>query len=461
MSNHKLNRRTMLKTMGLAAVGSTFLSHISCRGPGSPQEDFSNTDFVTPTRPLTAIVLGAGNRGNVYASYAQKSPKEIKIVGVAEPIARRNEHMAKTHGIEDKHRWVTWEHAFEIPKFADAVIITTPDHLHYGPAMKALKMGYDVLLEKPIAQSWQQCSNILSQARKYKRIVAVCHVLRYTPYFRKIKHEIDSGRIGQIMSVQLLEPVLHIHMAHSYVRGIWRKTAETNPMILAKSCHDLDILRWLTGKSCKRISSFGSLKLFKPENAPKGSTMRCTDGCRIEPQCPYSALRIYLQNKMYLSHLNLQDHSDKTILKALKEGQYGRCVYRCDNDVVDHQVAIMEFDEQITATFSMEAFTHYIGRRIKVFGTMGDIIGDWEKVITTDFRNSTTENWNVKENVPDTSGHGGGDDNLMRDFVQAVTRKDVSLLTSTLDASMESHLMGFMAEESRLSGKTLDVDIRI
>ncbi len=369
--------------------------------------------------------------------------------------------MGGQYDIADYNRFVTWEHVFERPKFADVCIITTPDNLHYGPAMAAMEKGYHLLLEKPIAQTWGQCEDILRCARANNRIVAICHVMRYSPYFRQLRHVVQSGRIGEVVSIQHLEPVEHIHMSHSFVRGNWRNSVESTPMIISKSCHDLDILRWIVGRPCEKVSSFGSLKLFRAENAPAGAAERCTDGCGVEKECPFSALKIYLKRKKYLGHLNLPDRSDESILKAIKEGPYGRCVYHCDNDVVDHQVVNMEFEGGVTAGFSMEALTSYPGRRTRVFGTAGDIVGDENVLDVFDFSTREKIRWDVKDYADDLGGHGGGDHRLVRDFVQAVSRNDPTLLTSTLEASMESHLIGFQAEHSRVTGRTMAVKLEL
>lgn len=447
-------RRDWLKLSGLL-VGSASLagSRTQAQSPATLAAN-PETSYPKPNRPLTAVVLGAGNRGNVYASYSQKFPDELKIVGVAEPIELRRKRFAEQYGIPVGHQWVTWEHALQIPKFADVLIITTPDHLHYGPAMQGLALDYDLLLEKAIAQSWPQCNDILQLSQQRQRIVAICHVLRYTPYFRKLKAVMDSGALGTIVSVQHFEPVEHIHMSHSFVRGNWRNTQESNPMILSKSCHDLDILRWLIDKPCVRLASFGSLKYFKAENAPVGSPLRCTDGCPVESTCPWSALKIYLKRDDWVRSLRLENYEPETILHALKTGPYGRCVFRCDNDVVDHQVVALEFAEQITASFAMEAFTSYGGRRTAVMGTLGDAVGDMQTLTVNDFRTRTKQVWDASTN---DSGHGGGDFGLMRDFIQAVSQRNPALLTSTIEASMESHLMGFKAEESRLTGKVVNL----
>lgn len=332
------------------------------------------------------------------------------------------------------------------------MVITTPDHLHYGPAMAGLKKGYHLLLEKAIAQTWSQCNDILDLAVKKKRIVAICHVLRYTPYFRAMKQIISNGDIGDVVSVEHLEPVEHIHMSHSFVRGNWGNSGKSTPMILSKSCHDTDILRWLVDKPCVRVSSFGSLRYFRNENAPAGSTLRCTDGCKVEATCPYSALKIYYRQRGWLHSLNLEEITDDIILRELKNGPYGRCVFHCDNNVVDNQVVNFEFEDQVTVSFSMQAFSHYGGRRTRVFGTKGDLFGDEHTLTVTSFETGSQEVYDTSKIQRFASGHGGGDHGLVHDFVRAVSFNDPSWLSSTIQVSMASHLMGFKAEESRLSG---------
>lgn len=449
-----MNRRNALKTLGTLAAATALPT--ASEGASSarivPPPPLPPGLQSKPSRPLTAIVLGAGNRGNVYAAYAAARPDELRIVGVAEPVAHKNERFARQYGIPDEHRFVTWEHALDIPKFADLVFITMPDRLHYLPAMKAVEVGYDLLLEKAIAQSWIQCRNILLQSRKHDRIVAVCHVLRYTPYFRKLKALVDEGAIGDLVSVQHLEPVEHIHMSHSFVRGPWRNSIESTPMLLSKSCHDLDILRWIVGRPCRRVSSFGSQSMFVPAKAPQGAPARCTDGCPVEAACPFSALKVYLGGDTWLGHLNLKTGSKEEILQALKTGPYGRCVYACDNDVVDHQVVNMEFEGGATAAFSMEALTTYAGRRTRIMGTKGDLVGDEATIRVGNFSKKTVETLAVKDFAVIASGHGGGDHGLVHDLIRAVDKRDPGLLTSTIEASVESHLIGFAAEDSRLAG---------
>jgi len=457
--NRQWNRRDVLKALGVTTAGVT-LSHSALASlMNQPMEYTPSPAFHALDRPVTAIVAGAGSRGSTYAPYSLKYPSELKIVGVAEPIPFRRERFAKAYKLEPRHVFNTWEDIFKVPKFADAVIITTPDRLHYGPAMAALEMGYDLLLEKAIAQSWSQCTDILKLAESKKRIVAICHELRYAPFFKKIKDLIDSGALGRLISIQWMEPIYNIHMSHSFVRGNWRNTAESNPMLLSKCCHDLDLLSWYVGKPCTRVGSFGSLTWFRKENAPAGSPARCTDGCPAEASCPYSALKVYAPDKGWTYVFDIPDEGDRqaVILDSLKKGPYGRCVYRCDNDVVDHQVVELEFAGGVTATLSMEGHTSYAGRRVRIMGSEGDLVGDENDLFISNFKTAQTARWNVKENADLSSGHGGGDYALLAAFIQAVGQGNSNLLSTTIASAMESHWIGFKAEEARLKGAVVEV----
>ena len=446
-----ISRRQLLKTLG-AATGVAVLTGFEDDFRIELPELSVNPLHKKPAKPVTVVTIGAGSRGNVYGNYSLSYPDEMDIVGVAEPIQIRNDRYTQKHNIPEGNRFKTWEDVFKRPKFADAVLITTPDNLHYGPCMAALKAGYDVLLEKPISPSEKECRDILELSRKTGRIVAVCHVLRYAPYFVKLREIIQSGAIGELMSIQHLEPIEHIHMSHSYVRGNWHDRNATTPIILAKSCHDLDILRWMVGKPCEQIVAMGSLKWFRQESAPADSTDRCMDGCAVERTCPSSAMNIYYRERGRTYVFDMPEdkslHGDH-ILEKLRTTNYGRCVYKMDNNQEDHYISSIQFQGGVTASFSMEAFTSYEGRRTRVMGSMGDIVGDMETFTVTDFRTK-------KSTVYDNSsgdGHGGGDWKLVRDWLQAVSQKNPALLSSTIDASIESHIMGFMAEKSRKTGK--------
>jgi hypothetical protein len=454
-----MDRRETLKALGIVVGGTFFPWSLHARNEhGEPlilPDDFSR---FAPARPVTAITLGAGNRGNVYGDFAAEFPDRLNIVGVAEPIPIRQERYARKHGIPDANRYPTWERVFERPKFADAIIITTPDDLHYGPCMEALRLGYDVLLEKPISPSERECREILARTRETGRIVAVCHVLRYAPYFVKMRELIQSDAIGQVVSVQHFEPIEAVHMAHSFVRGNWHSSTKTNPIILAKSSHDLDILRWMLGRESRSIQAFGDLTWFRSENAPPGSTARCADGCAVESTCPYSAVRIYRRDRQRLYVFDLPEDKaqwDAAIGEYLRTTNYGRCVYRMDNDQCDHYVTNILFDGGITASFSMEAFTPFGGRRTRVMGSMGYIEGDMRQMTIWDFRTkerTVLESRVLEQEQLANDGHGGGDWRLAANFVEAVAKQDASLLSSTIDASIESHLMAFAAEQSRTRG---------
>ena len=417
------------------------------------------------SKPVTVMIIGAGGRGRTYAQYAAKFPNSMKIVGVADLNPHRRNEMAKKHNIPAENQFAHFNDALSKAKLADAVVIATPDNLHYEPCMKALALGYDVLLEKPVAPTEKECRDIMKQAHKYNRIVAVCHVLRYAPYFVALKQVLDSGAIGDLVSIQHFEPVRYYHFAHSYVRGNWPNSKTTTPVILAKSCHDLDILRWLIGKPCQSIAAEGSLHLFRKEMMPKGATDRCIDNvgggdCPHEKECPYSAKHIYMEKKRFLGPFDLPRKDPALIREKLKTMNYGRCVYRCDNDQCDHYVAIMKFEGDITASFSMDAFTPYGGRRTRIMGTKGFIEGDMTTFTFYDFRSGHKSVWDQKVNEIAEykgSGHGGGDHLLVRDFVRAVSAQDEKLLSSTIDVSIESHVMGFMAEKSRKSMKKVKI----
>ena len=466
-----MDRLEFLKRLGVLTVGASLIgSGVSAMAADAEDIPEIAADEKIKTKmpemdaglskPVTVMVIGAGSRGRTYARYAEKFPQSMKVVGVADLNPHRRKEMAKKHNIPAENQFAHFNEALSKPKLADAVVIATPDNLHYEPCMKALALGYDVLLEKPVAPTEKECRAILKQAHKYNRIVAVCHVLRYAPYFVALKEVLASGAIGDIVSVQHMEPIQYAHMAHSYVRGNWPLADKTTPIILAKSCHDLDIMRWLIDKPCESIAAEGSLYLFRPENAPKGATERCTDGCPHEAECPYSAIDIYERRKRHLGVFDLQRKDPALIREKLKTTNYGRCVFRCNNDQCDHYVAILKFKDGVTASFTMDAFTPWGGRRTRIMGTKGFIEGDMTTFTFHDFRTGHKSVWDQKvSEVAEYkgSGHGGGDHLLVRDFLRAVSAQDEKLLSSTIDVSIESHVMGFMAEKSRKSMKKVKI----
>jgi len=413
-------------------------------------------------KPIQAALIGAGGRGiNTFGAFALRNPYEIQFIAVAEPNPERRAQFARLHNIPVERQFSSWEGLLDHPKLCEALVIATMDRLHYAPTMKALDAGYDILLEKPMSNVPLECQQMAQKAQANHRLLMICHVLRYTPFFAAIKQILDAGLIGEIVSVQHNENVGYYHQAHSFTRGNWRNSQLSSPMILAKCCHDMDILAWLIGKRCQKISSFGSLHLFKPENAPAGAPARCTDGCPVERLCPYSAIRIYIDEHTDWGDFirPVMNPAEESKWDALREGPYGRCVYHCDNDVVDHQVVNMEFEGGITVAFTMCGFTADISRSLKIMGTKGELRAHMENN-EIEVRDFVTLNRQVIHTATGF-GHGGGDDGLLHTFAKMVRSTDpaerMQSLTSA-SASLQSHLMAFAAEHSRLDKRVVDLD---
>ncbi|RLA30838.1 MAG: gfo/Idh/MocA family oxidoreductase [Gammaproteobacteria bacterium] len=459
----KVSRREALIRLGIVAGGAVAYSALNKRvWAAGHKESLNNFD-----RPLTAITLGAGNRGTLYGDYAALYPQDLKIVGVAEPIVERNDLHAKTHNIKDENRFVTWEHVLQRPKFADMVVISMPDDLHHEPCIQAMRLGYDVLLEKPMAQSEAECREILKVQQETGRVVGIAHVLRYAPYFIDMRNIVQSGKLGRIVNMQHMEPIEWRHMMHSYVRGNWHDSTLTTPIILAKSCHDLDIMRWIIDEPCDKIAGFGDLSFYKRENAPDGSGDRCLD-CAVEEGCAYSAKKMYLRDQeriyaiMPVVPYDEPEKLNELILHSLKTTNYGRCAFKMENDQPEHLACAMEFRSGATATFNMDGFTSYHGRRTRLMGTKGDLVGDMDTFTYTDYMTRKAFTWDIS--VSDVkgyedSGHGGGDYRFLSDLLSAVYHKDEGLLTSTVTASVESHVMGFRIEKSRKGGGVQEVNV--
>lgn len=407
-------------------------------------------------KELTAVLIGAGARGaHGYAPYAINYPHLLKFVAVAESNPERRASFAKEHGIPEDRCFDSWEKLLEQPQMADIAMICTQDRMHYHPTLQALNNKYHVLLEKPMSPSPKECLEMEKASKENNRLLTICHVLRYTPFWSAIKRLIQEDRIGQIVSIQLNENVGYWHIAHSFVRGNWNNSDTSSPMILSKSCHDMDVLSWLMDQPCVRVSSYGSLMHFHSGNAPEGSTDYCVNGCTVESTCPYSAPRFYLgEGKGWARHFT-EELTRENIVKGLKETPYGRCVYKSDNNVVDHQVVNMEFANGATAMFSMCGFTRHQERRIQIMGTRGELRGDENKLTLLDF--VTHEETEIKIATP-TSGHGGGDSGIVSSFLEEVRNYNGGESLTSAAASVRSHLMAFAAEESRLNnGKSIDL----
>ena len=412
------------------------------------------------------ILIGGGNRGNSYTKIGKELGK-FELVAIAEPLVQRREYIANLHGIPKEMCFESWEPLIALGKIADVAIISTMDLEHYAPAMAAIEVGYDLLLEKPAATTYEDCLAIEKAAKEKGVNVLVCHVLRYNKFFRAIKRLVDEGKVGKIMNIQHTEGVGNIHYSHSYVRGKWCNSDESCFMLLAKSCHDIDIIQWIIGKECKRVQSFGALTYFKRENAPEDSTERCYDGCPHIDTCPYSAKTIYVERKdlgNWLRSSVTRCHEmtdDDTVIEALGKTQYGKCVFKCNNNVVDHQTVNMEFEDDITVTFTMSAF-NLGGRRIRIMGTKGmlDAYVGSPNITYQNLQTQETETISIEDMIKGDSiisGHGGGDSGIMNSLYDLLNGDaDIEAL-SNISISVKNHKTVFAAEKSRLEGRTVEV----
>jgi predicted dehydrogenase len=392
-----------------------------------------------------------------YARWVSANPDKARVVAVAEPREHRRNLLAAEHGIPPERVFGSWQELAAAPRLADAAIVATRDDEHVAPAISLSRKGYHLLVEKPLAPTEEECRTLVAAVTAAGVLFAVCHVLRYRPYTTLLKQVVDAGRIGEVQSVQHLEPVGWWHYAHSFVRGNWRRTDEASFMLLAKSCHDIDWLRHVVGRPIERVSSFGSLNHFRPEHKPAGAAARCLD-CAVEPYCAYSSTRLYLGmvrsgSTGWPVSVLVDDVTEESVRQALRDGPYGRCVYDSDNDVVDHQVVAMEFAGGVTATFQMTAFTPHADRRTQIFGTRGSIDGDGERLSLFDFVTGQTEELTTAALGADAgTGHGGGDAGLMQAFTTAVATGDAAPILSGPAESLETHLAVFAAERARHHG---------
>lgn len=393
-------------------------------------------------------MIGAGNRGFFAYGEALRSLDGSRVVAVAEPDELRRERFAERHGIRTEDSVGDWKVLLSRPKFADGVIIATPETVHVEPTIAALAVDYSVLLEKPISVGLSGVKSLKESGADTSRLF-VAHVLRYSSFFKQLKSLLDSESVGKIQAVEYTEQVGFYHFAHSYVRGNWRDSKLAGPSILSKSCHDMDILTWLLSSKALSVVSAGGLKYFKRDSAPENSTERCLD-CPLKETCPYSAVTQYLsENIDWPVNTIGNDMSLESRREILRTSSYGRCVFRSDNNVADYQNVLISFDNGAEACFSMNAFTASKTRKILISGSHGEITGDFEKdSINVELFSGEHKTYITKH---DGSRHGGGDREIIRDFVRYLEGKTGSLST-TFENSLQSHLMCWAAEESRLTG---------
>lgn len=413
---------------------------------------------------INVILIGAGLRGQAYTNIMKEGG--FKVVGIAEPINDRREYIKKHHDIPDNMCFEHWDDILALPKIADVAIIATHDRQHYEPAIKAIEKGYNILLEKPVAPTPQECADIAMLAKEKGVKVLVCHVLRYAPFFTKIKELILDDKLGDIISIHHLEPVGNRHQSHSYVRGSWGNTEKSTNMLLAKSCHDIDIIQWLMDSKCTRVQSFGGLSYFTEKNAPEGAPDYCIEGCPYGEECYYNAVKLYLDDKkndwFRSAATNKVDPSDEDVERAIRTTQYGKCVFKCDNNAVDHQVVNLEFENGAVASFNMCAFNKGAGRSLHVMGTKGEIFGDAETDVINyyDFATGTNTIMNTYNKPVNNSligGHGGGDAGIVKALYKYLVEGYDDSWLSEIGISVDNHMIVFAAEKSRLEGKVIDV----
>lgn len=415
--------------------------------------------------PITVAVVGGGGRGTSNARRIRDAGGIV--VAVAEPVGGRLERLGDEHGVPRSFRFTDWRELAAVPRCADAVLITTQDADHADPCVALAGLGYHIMCEKPMATTEADAERMAAAVDEAGVLFAVFHSLRYSGYTRALRDILADGRIGQIISVQHLEPVGWWHFAHSYVRGSWRREDESGPLLMTKCSHDLDWLGFLVGSRPSRVSSFGRLTHFRPENRPEGASSRCVT-CAVEPECPYSAPRLYR------SRLGdpLWDHwplgavvdiaSEDSLADALRDGPYGRCVYDCDNDVVDHQVVALDYANGVTATHTVTAFTEVTHRKTRIFGTHGSIDGDGHEIVLQDFR-STPEP--VRQVIPLVGGpgrdpvgaHDDGDRALVAAFLEAVRTGDPTPILSGPEESVDSHRIVWAAERARRESRVVEL----
>ncbi|MBI9016050.1 MAG: Gfo/Idh/MocA family oxidoreductase [Phycisphaerae bacterium] len=416
-------------------------------------------------KTLTIAVVGCGARGQTYSQIASELPnQQFQIVAGADPVAARVEKMCAISGHSDFQGFDSADALLAQEKLADILIISTPDNYHYEPCKKALELGYDILLEKPIADDLESIIELETLANKLRRKVMVCFVLRYTPFYRKVKEIIDSGQLGDIVSVNANEGVVPWHQGHSFVRGHWSVTENSTPMIVQKCCHDTDILPWLIGEKCLKLASYGSLKYFKAENAPAGSPERCTDGCPHENDCLYNAKLYATEHRRWLAMVfdRAKEATNDEIYEWLKTSPWGRCIFKCDNTAVDHQVIAMEFADDVTATFTMTAFENQ--RHIEIYGTKGILRGGHfykthlnNDIIVTS-HDGFIEMFNTeKENLKGYAGHGGGDEGIVHALYEIMASENPDP-RHLISQAVHSHIIAYAAEKSRVEGCAVDID---
>lgn len=398
-------------------------------------------------------MIGAGNRARKYLEYILSHPDRARLVGVVEPNPLRLDAFAAScPALPPDGCYASVDEFFARGRMADAVIIATPDDCHYDHSMRAIALGYHVLLEKPVAQTEAEAVEIAEAAARAGVVVNVCYVLHFHPYFAKLRELAHSGELGSIVSVTHRSPVGIDRAAHVYVRGAWGRKETSGPLFTSKCCHDIDYLMWLIGSPCRRISSYGSLRWFTAANAPAGSADRCVD-CGIEDRCPFSAVDLYRRRREWISNFDVPAGTtvDDAIERELRDGVYGRCVYRCDNDVVDRQVVAVETENGVVIDFSMDLFTTDCRRTTRISLTNGEIYGDEKGITVTTFRPRSTRYIDFSHTLG-APFHAGADFATVANFIDAIGGKPDTSSTDIMTA-VESQRACDAIEAARIAGR--------
>ncbi len=450
--------------------------------------------------PPRVALLGAGDRGTVYTEWIASHPGALSLVAMAEPDETRRARLARRHGLPESRTFTDWRTLFDRipPHELDAVIVATGDREHVEPACAALERGHHILLEKPMAPDLDGLRRLRSAGEQSPGgSITVCHVLRHSEVFCTIKRCIDAGEIGEVLTMYHAENVAYYHMAHSFVRGRWRNSSESSPMILAKSCHDLDLLCWFAGSKPVWVASTADRSLFRPDKAPAGAPERCTDGCPAADTCPFEAVSTYRDGipikralkrqggargaaaawllaspklvgalpglrryriwSLWPTSTITEDTSEACIMNALREGPYGRCVYRCDNNQPDHQETVIRFESGATASFRMHGHSHDEGRTLRIDGTRGTIRATFGASSSVELDTHGEDHGRELPVPSEPLGHGGADRALMAAWSEWLDADAETASLSSAETALVSHLTALAADDAARSGEAVDL----
>ena len=418
-------------------------------------------------KPITAVIVGAGHRSLIYGDVSLTHPDIIQIVGVVDINPKKAQYAAKRYGIDPSRVFYSVDELLARGKIADVIINGTMDSQHVSTSVPLLEQGYDMLLEKPFATSPSELAELYVTAKENKSCVFICHVLRYATFYLGIRKLLSEGRLGKIVSINMAEDISQHHMVISYVRGQWNNEITGTPLLLAKSCHDIDLMMWMMGKDTPTtVYSVGSDFSFSPDKAPKKAGTRCLVDCPIEKDCPYSAAKHYLPDDIGHAFYLWGEHNMPPMevkLELLKnESPYGRCVWKCGHEGVDHQTVTVTFQSGAVGVFTLTGGAPREERRIQIIGTAGSLIGNFEEgkfVLRLTNPDGSFSEEVFDEHIAAETLHGGGDEALVLDFCSYLKKKKPSLSYAELSDSLSSHLVIFAAEKSRKSGEVIHFEM--